>query len=281
MTRIVVIGGPTASGKSALAVRLAQDDNGVVINADSMQLYDALPLLTARPGADDMAMAPHRLYAVLRPDQKSSAQSWREMAIAEIEHTIAAGKTPVVVGGSGLYIKALMDGFSPIPPIDPAIRERLNAVQADIGNPAFHAMLSAHDPVMAHRLNPNDTQRLIRAMEVFEGTGKSLAYWQDQPPSGPPAGWAFDVHILKPDRDILRQRCDQRFDQMMEMGALDEVRAAMDHIPDDALVSHALGYRRLRDYVRGEIDLEQAVTLAKIETRQYAKRQDTWFRNQI
>lgn len=245
-----------------------------------MQIYNALPRLTAQPDDADKSDIPHRLYAFLPPTLKYSAQQWRDDVIREITAAKEEGLHPVIVGGTGLYIKALVEGFSPMPDIDPEIREAAIALQQRLGNPGFHAALAKIDPQMAARLNPNDTQRLIRAYEVITATGQSLAEWQSAPVQGPPAGWRFDVTILTPPRDILHQRCDRRFDAMVEGGVLDEIAAHLD-LPDDALVTHALGFRPLRDFLKGLITRDDAIARAKAETRQYAKRQDTWFRHQI
>jgi len=278
---IHILCGPTASGKSALALHKASECDGVIINADSMQIYDALPLLSARPDKTEMGDIPHRLYGVLPAAERCSARAWRDMAEKEITRILDRGKTPIVVGGTGLYIKALIDGLSDIPDVPPEIRERTVLMQSDLGNPDFHTALAARDPLMAARLNPNDTQRMIRAWEVLEATGKSLSYWQSMPRIGPPEDWRFHVTILRPERSALHERCDRRFDQMIERGALDEVRNAMPHLKETDPITHALGYRPLRDHLLGQIDLDTAITAAKAETRQYAKRQDTWFRHQI
>lgn len=283
---ITIICGPTASGKSALAVALARQGNGIIINADSMQIYDALPILTARPSAQEQQELPHRLYATVPPAAACSAQLWRDMAVAEIEAAFLQNKPPVVVGGTGLYLKALVYGLSAMPDTPPEIRAMANARQAKLGNPAFHADLQLRDPVMAGRLNPNDTQRLIRAWEVFEATGKSLANWQEMPLQGPPPEWCFRIIIKTPARDSLHAACDRRFDAMMDQGAMEEVAALKSLIrsgavPGDASITHALGFRALSRMQDGAIDLDQAKTLARTETRQYAKRQDTWFRHQM
>jgi len=283
---VIIIAGPTASGKSACAMEVAQKRNGVIINADSMQIYDALPLLTAQPGPDDMNRVQHVLYAALPPKENCSAQSWREMALKEIETAFKNGKTPVVTGGTGFYIKALMQGLSPIPDVPVEIRARMAARQKETGNPAFHTELAKLDPGMAARLNPNDTQRLIRAREVLEATGKSLSWWQSLPPATDETGYHFDVRLIMPERADLYSRCDTRFEAIMAQGALDEVSAFCKRlddgtVPQDAAITHALGFRPLRRYLGGEIKRDEAITLAKAETRQYAKRQVTWFRHQI
>ena len=287
---IPVIAGPTASGKSALALERAARDNGVIINADSMQLYDAIPLLTACPDESEMARAPHRLYRALPPGDDCSAARWADMALAEIETALTHGQTPVIIGGTGLYLRALMQGLSPIPRIDPAVRVRGIARQRECGNPAFHTELAARDPEMAARLHPQDTQRLVRAWEVIEGTGRSLAYWQSLPPVPPVLAdgraLRFDVTIFDLPRAMLHERCDRRFLQMIERGALAEVDALAalidaGRVAPTASITHALGFNALRDHRRGLIPLPEAITQAQAQTRQYLKRQCTWLRHQI
>lgn len=283
---VLIIAGPTAGGKSARAAAAAKARNGVVINADSMQIYDALPMLTAQPDADEKSQAPHILYGAMAPHEICSAQIWREMAAKEIDDAHTAGKLPILVGGTGLYIKALIEGFSPVPDIPASIRAIGNALQKELGNPGFHAELAKRDPAMAARLHPNDTQRLIRAWEVLEATGKSLAEWQAAPLGGPPAPYKFEIVLVMPPRDELYDRCNRRFDIMMDNGALDEAAAFQSRIesgavPAGAPVTHALGFRPLQRHLKGDITRAEAITLAKAETRQYAKRQTTWFRNQV
>lgn len=285
MTNVVVIGGPTASGKSGLAVDLAVAMNGVVINGDSMQVYDGLPLLAAQPDADDLAKAPHKLYRSLAPDDPCSAARWRDMALAEIAAAHDAGKLPIVAGGTGFYLKTLMKGISPIPDIPAAVRERWNAQLADMGNRAFHALLADKDPVMAQRLAPGNSQRLVRAMEVLEHTGKSLAVWQEGAPEGTPDHLEFLFITLLPPRDRLYAQCNKRFDMMLAAGALDEAAGFTAAYPtqDAAAVplKKALGYPELAACQNGEITLAEAKVKAAQSTRHYAKRQMTWFRNQL
>lgn len=278
---VLVIGGPTASGKSGLALSVARQKNGVIINADSMQMYDGLGILTAQPSTEDLAAAPHRLYATLQPDDICSAARWRDMALDEIDRAIAAGQLPVVVGGTGFYIRTLLNGLSPIPDIAPDIRERLNARQREIGNPAFHAELQKRDPVMAGLLNPYNTQRLVRAMEVLEGTGKSLAEWQALPPPPPPAHLRFVTATLVPPRERLYANCDGRFGIMLKQGALEQVREFMKTATPAMPLAKALGYLELSSHLAGNISLTDAISLSQQSTRNYAKRQTTWFRNQM
>ena len=283
---IYVVGGPTASGKSAHALRLAEDHDGVIINADSMQIYDGLPTLTAQPPAEDLAQAPHKLYGHLHPNEACSAGNWREIVEPLIEKTLTTGKTPIIVGGSGLYINALLYGLSPMPDVPDAIRQKNNALHAELGNPAFHAELEKRDPIMAARFHPEHTARLIRAMEVIEATGKSLAEWQKLPRLGPPEHWQFDVTLVMPPRETLYNRCNMRFEWMLDNGALDELKTFIKakengDISDKALLNNALGVKPLTAYLNDEIDIETAITLGQGETRKYAKRQVTWFRHQI
>lgn len=284
--RVVLVYGPTASGKSALALEMAERERGVIINADSMQLYDALPLLTAQPNATECGDVPHRLYGTLAPNERASAGRWRAMAEEEIKAALQANLLPILVGGTGFYIKALTEGLSPIPAVPDQIRQSAEKMQKDLGNPAFHQALVEKDPVMAARLSPNDTQRLVRAWEVLEATGKSLSFWQSLPPEEPPSDWAFAHHFINPARADLYARCDARFDSMLEQGVLDEVRAfsaLIDSgaVPEDAPVAGAIGFRPLRDFIRGRCTLEEAAAKARQETRNYAKRQITWFKNQL
>lgn len=285
MTRVLVIGGPTASGKSGLAVDLAVTMNGVVINGDSMQVYDGLPLLAAQPDADDLAAAPHKLYRCLAPDQPCSAARWRDMALREIAAAHAAGKLPIVVGGTGFYLKTLMKGISPIPDIPADVRADLNAQLAAMGNQAFHAWLAEKDPVMASRLAPGNSQRLVRAMEVLTHTGKSLAAWQEGAPEGTPDHLDFFFITLLPPRDALYAQCNKRFDMMMDAGALAEAAAFTKAYPTQDAgavpLKKALGYPELAAYQRGDMSLEEAKIKATQSTRHYAKRQMTWFRNQL
>lgn len=283
---IKVIAGPTASGKSALAIETARLCDGVLINADALQVYDALPLLTARPTAEDGAQAPHLLYACIPSTEICSATRWTDMAMSAIQQTLVEGRTPILVGGTGLYLKTLMEGLSPVPPVPAHIRALMIERQRTLGNPAFHAAFAPHDPVMAARLHPNDTQRLIRAWEVLEATGQSLAHWQARPPVPPEPEWRYDVLVLDPPRDVLYERCNKRFLMMMEQGALEEVKAYDARMKEGTVLSEggvtqALGFWPLRAYLHGEISREDAIERAQTDTRQYAKRQVTWMKNQL
>ncbi|MCI5060972.1 MAG: tRNA (adenosine(37)-N6)-dimethylallyltransferase MiaA [Alphaproteobacteria bacterium] len=283
---IYVIGGPTASGKSSYALELAAKHDGVILNADSMQVYDGLHTLTAHPDAQDQKQAPHEFYGYLHPNAPCSAGNWRESVMPRIEELIAQGKTPIVVGGSGLYLNALMQGLSPIPDIPENIRTAAVREQEKLGNPGFYEALKKRDPVMAERFHPYHTARLIRAWEVLEATGKSLSEWQEIPRAGPPAYWQFDVTLVMPVRDTLYERCNQRFDWMVENGVLEEVegffkKVEAEEIKPDVPLVKALGARVLWQYLQGSLSKEEAIERGKAETRQYAKRQTTWFRHQV
>lgn len=278
---VVVVAGPTASGKSALALDLARAFRGSVINADSMQVYRDLHVLTARPSEADLAAAPHRLYGVFDGAETCSAGRWAELAAAEILLAHAGNRLPIVCGGTGLYLHALMDGLSPLPPVPGALRAEARRRLRAMGNAAFHARLAERDPETAARLAVGDSQRLVRAWEVLEATGRTLADWQREPRLRL-LDARFLVFLLAPPRDVLYARCDARFDAMMEAGALDEVRALdARRLPPSAPVLKALGVPELRRALHGVIPLDEAVAQAKQATRRFAKRQGTWFRGQL
>lgn len=281
-----IIGGPTASGKSSRALERARKENGVIINADSMQIYNTLSVLTAQPSEEEREQAPHVLYGIREPTKKCSAASWVEMALDEIRKAHANGQVPIIVGGTGFYIKALTEGLSPVPAAPEEVRQAATDRQKELGNPDFHKELARRDPVTAERLHPNETQRLIRAWEVFEYTGKPLSYWRSLPLESPPDHLVFSFEIIRPDRKILYGRCNARFDKMMEENIMEEVenldnRIQEGTVPADASITHALGFHPLQACLHGKLSLEDAIEDSKTETRQYAKRQVTWFKNQI
>ncbi|MBB6254013.1 tRNA (adenosine(37)-N6)-dimethylallyltransferase MiaA [Nitrospirillum iridis] len=277
---MVVIGGPTASGKSRLALDLAVRLGGIVINADSMQVYQGLGLLTAQPGPDDLARAPHRLYSTVPPSRRMSAAHWRDLALAEIR--ACGDRLPILAGGTGLYLRTLMSGIADIPAIDEAVREAAKALHARVGGPAFHQDLAARDPEGAARLASGDTQRLVRAWEVVVGTGRALGDWQRQAAATAPTDLVFHTLVVDPPRDRLYANGDVRFATMVGQGALDEVRAllALDLDPDLPAMK-ALGVPELAAHLAGTLSLDEAVALAQRHTRNYAKRQTTWFRHQM
>lgn len=279
--RVVIIAGPTASGKSALALDLAEALGGTIINADSMQVYRDLPVLTAQPDAADMARVPHRLYGFLALDDACDAQRWAAMAAQEISAVLAAGGVPVVVGGTGLYLRALATGFSPFPDIPAEIRDHARALVAERGAVVVHALLAAQDPLSAARIKPTDRQRITRAWEVLATTGRPLSWWQAQPPV-PATPHRFLNLVLIPDRATLYQAVDGRFRTMLARGALAEVAAA-EKLPGKTIAGgrKALGYAELASVAGGSGELEEAVAAAQQATRRYAKRQLTWFRRQV
>lgn len=283
--QVFVIGGPTASGKSSLALDLARQRSGTIINADSMQIYRGLALLTAQPIVEEQLEIPHRLYNVLAPDDSCSAARWRDMALVEINKTLDEGRLPIVVGGTGFYINTLLQGLSPIPDVPAEKRAEAVALQKEMGNPAFHAALAKRDPETAAKLDPYNTQRVVRAWEVLAATGVGLAAWQSQPRVAPPMHFTFTTITLIPPRALLHQNCDLRFQKMLERGAEKEARdfraeKAAKNIATSPL-DKALGYPDLCAYMDGHITKEEMISSASAATRQYAKRQTTWFRNQM
>lgn len=279
----ILIAGPTASGKTSLAIDLAKKHNGAIINTDSMQVYDILSVLTARPQIDEMEDIPHMLFGHVNPSKLYSTAKWIldvENALVEIKKM---GKIPIFAGGTGLYFKALIEGLSPIPDVDEAIRKkwRLFSDQADVGE--LHDTLKSMDTQSAEKLEIGDTQRLVRALEVIDSTGMPLHYWQQQNNKTPLLnGENFKKLVLTPPRDLLRERAELRFNMMIEQGALDEVRAIMAlNLSSDMPAMRAIGVKFLSQYLGGEIGMEKAKELSINATRQYAKRQGTWFRNQF
>ena len=279
--KVVIVAGPTAAGKSALGLAIAEELNGVIINADSQQRYADLRILTSRPSREDEARVPHRLFGDLGPAEAGSAAEWAEKAAAEIQNVTADGKLPVLVGGTGLYFRALCEGLTDMPAVPIEVRAQAKALRDDLGPAAFHAALAARDPVIAARLNPADSQRTLRAWEVVEATGTPLSVWQQTAGTPPLTATYFQILTLPP-REELYAACDARFAAMVEGGALAEVQALLDRGVDmDAGIGKALGVPDLAAALRGERSLGAAVTLAQTATRQYAKRQMTWFRNQF
>ena len=280
LPRVIVITGPTASGKSALALALAHGRQGTVINADAMQTYDAFPILTAQPTGEEQAGVPHRLYGVLPLSETLSAARWRTLAAAEIDRCLAEGRTPILCGGSGLYLRTLMQGIAAIPDPPPGVRDQANAEWQALGPDAFRARLAEKDAVIVARLKPGDRQRHIRAWEVWLATGRPLSLWQQG--EGEAVRWRFTTVLLAPERGWLRARIASRFDGMRKAGVLAEVRAAFDRAPDPrwpGLKAH--GAPELFRHFRGELSLDEARRIAIDHTRQYAKRQMTWFRHQM
>ena len=280
--KAILIAGPTASGKSALALAIAERIGGVIINADSMQVYRELRILSARPTPEEEKRVPHKLYGFVPPSEAYSAGRFVRDAAAAIAAARSEGRRPIIVGGTGLYFKALLEGLSPIPPIDDAIREHWRVEAARRGAAALHRELAQRDATMAARLAPADTQRVVRALEVLEQTGRSLAEWQmDRSP--PVLDEAETVELLlNLDRSELHARADARFERMMAEGALEEAKALAGLGIDPSLPAmRAIGVRPLIAAVERKCSLEEAVGAAKLETRHYVKRQETWFKRKI
>jgi tRNA dimethylallyltransferase len=274
----LLVAGPTASGKSALALALGQRLHGTIINADSMQVYRELRVLTARPTPDDEARVPHRLYGVRPAAEPGSAAWWRTQALAAMQAAHDTNSLPIVTGGSGLYFAALTQGLADIPDAGPQPRAEARALLAQLGAQALHARLAAEDPATAAKLKPNDSQRIARAWEVWRGTGTGLAAWQARRGETPP--WRFTAILLDPPRDQLRAAIATRFAAMLAEGALEEVRALLAQQLDPALPAmRAHGVPELSAYLRNEITLQEAGRRTAQVTGQYTKRQATWFRH--
>ncbi|WP_439580559.1 tRNA (adenosine(37)-N6)-dimethylallyltransferase MiaA [Elioraea sp.] len=279
LPRAVIVAGPTASGKSALALALAERVGGVVINADSMQVYRELRILTARPTSAEEARVPHLLYGVRSAAEPADAAWFRGAALAAMAEVQAGGRVPILCGGTGMWLDALVRGIADIPAVPERVRAAARALAAEIGTPALHGRLHGCDPETAARLSPGDTQRVIRAWEVLEATGEGLAAWWRRPAAAP-APWTV-VHVrLDPPRDLVRGAIDARFRAMMAAGALEEVRALAAMGLDPALPAmRAHGVPPLLAAIRGEITLSAAISRGQAMVRQYAKRQATWLRH--
>lgn len=278
----ILIAGSTASGKSALALKLAIENNGYVINADSMQVYDILRVLTARPDESDESKVQHFLYGHVSPAHSYSTGQWLSDVQSILQRDDLKGRIPVFVGGTGLYYKALLGGLSVMPPVPDEIRSFWRGKMEAEGATKLYEILVKKDPAMAATLKPADSQRITRALEVFDATGKSLLEWQK--PTGKPlidSNKARKI-ILTPERSILHQRIAERFSLMWNSGALEEVERLMALNLDATLPAmKAIGVREIAAYLAGEMDEEEAIRLSVIATRQYAKRQTTWFKNQF
>ena len=277
---VLLIAGPTASGKSALALDLAERLDGEIVNADALQLYTDLRLLTARPTPEEERRAPHHLFGVSDGADGWSVGRWLDAALPVLEGIAARGRRAIVVGGTGLYFRALTRGLAEIPAVPASARQRAAETFERLGEDAFRAALAQRDPAAAARIGPGDRQRLLRAFEVAEATGKALTDWQtDTIAPLSPGQWR--AVVLEPDRQTLYTRCDARLQGMVQGGALDEVRILMNrHLAPAAPIMKAVGVREMAAHLSGEMTLAEAIALAQQETRRYAKRQMTWFRNQ-
>jgi tRNA dimethylallyltransferase len=282
MSALIVVAGPTASGKSALALRIAEAERGVIINADSMQLYRDLPILTARPTPEDEARAPHRLYGILDAADPASVGRWLELAAAAMGEALAGQRPAIVVGGTGLYLKALLHGLAPVPEIPAGMRKFARTRLADLGPAGLRGELAGLDPVMAARLRPTDRQRLLRAYEVVIATGRSLAAWQEAEPVRTSLPARRLGLALVPPRAALYERIERRLRDMVERGALEELRALHRRaLQADLPLLKAVAVPELLAHVSGRTDLDTALDRAIVQTRRYAKRQLTWLRHQL
>ena len=278
---VLIVAGPTASGKSILAIAIAEAFDGVVINADSMQVYRELAILTARPGEEALTRAPHRLYGVLSVRDPCSAGRWRQMALNEIARAHAGGKLPIVTGGTGLYLKTLAEGIAELPPIPQAVRAKARNLYDELGAAGVHTALAIRDPVSAERLGARDRQRLVRAWEVLEATGRPLADWQTAMSDNRPAHLRFAAILFDPPRKELYQTIERRLDNMILGGALDEVGALLAMKLDPHLPAlKAVGVSEFMRHLEGQLTLEAALAHARQSSRRYAKRQMTWFHHQ-
>jgi tRNA dimethylallyltransferase len=278
----ILITGPTASGKSALALELASAHGGVVINADSMQVYDTLRVLTARPSEEEMGGIEHCLYGHVPAAQPYSTGAWLRDAASLIGELRVAGRLPVFVGGTGLYFKALTGGLADMPPIPEEIRRSLRERLAAEGPDDLYRQLASQDSGMARSLNPQDGQRIVRALEVIEATGRSIADFQDR--TGPVVVDPQRARkmVVLPDRAVLHRRIDARFEKMLAMGAEEEVEALLAlGLPPEMPVMKAIGVSQIGAMIRGEMSRARVLEIGAAATRQYAKRQMTWFRNQM
>jgi tRNA dimethylallyltransferase len=280
--RAVLIAGPTASGKSALAIEIARRLDGVVVNADSMQVYADLRILSARPSEAEEALAPHRLYGHVDGAVNYSAMRYAADVAALLPQLWEQGKLPILVGGTGLYFKAVTEGFSAMPPVPEAVRSAFRARAEGAATEALHAELAALDPLMADRLRPSDRLRIMRAIEVHLATGRSLASFQGEREPGPLDGTALLRLFVSPSREDVRARIDRRFEAMMATGALEEVARLRERGLDPLLpIMRAHGVPGLIAHLDGEISLEEAIARGQADTRAYSKRQVTWFRHQM
>lgn len=278
--RALIIAGPTASGKSALALGLAERLGGAVVNADAMQCIRELRVLTARPDAADEARAPHLLYGVRPAAEATSVAWWRAAAAVALEEAAAAGRVPILCGGTGMYLASLTKGLAAVPEVPEAARAEARTLLVAIGPAALHARLAAADPETAARLRPADSQRVARAWEVWRGTGRGLSAWQLEP-GLPPVDWSFAAVLLDPPREALRDAIARRWDAMIAAGAVDEVRALVAQGLDRGLPAmRAHGVLEIAAALRGEIALAEAGRRACLAIGQYTKRQATWFRHQ-
>lgn len=282
MKQAIIICGPTASGKSQFAHVLASKYDGEIVNADSMQIYKQLKVITSSPPQEQKLELGYHLYNFLDIDEHFSAANYADMAPKEIESINEKGKIPFIVGGSGMYIDMLLNGYSTIPPIDTDVRENVRVLYQQIGAVQFFQLLKKADPEVAKILNVNDKQRVQRAYEVISQTGKSILYFQSQGRHRVLKDYQFTILYLIPKRELLYEMCNKRFKEFVNNGAIDEAKYVLDNYPNlDASGAKALGLQELMSYLKGQITIEHAIETASAKTRQYAKRQCTWFSHQL
>ncbi len=282
MNRAIIICGPTASGKSQFAHVLASKYNGEIVNADSMQIYKQLKIITSSPPEEQKLELKYHLYNFLDVDKHFSAADYANMAQKEIENINNKGKIPFVVGGSGMYIDMLLNGYSTMPSIDVDVREKARALYKELGAIGFFQLLQKADPEVANILNVNDKQRVQRAYEVISQTGKSILYFQSQGRHTPLENYQFTILYIMPKRELLYEMCNRRFIEFVNNGAVDEAKYILNNYPNlDTSSAKALGLKELISCLKGQITIETAIELASAKTRQYAKRQCTWFSHQL
>lgn len=281
-SKIIVIAGPTGSGKSGLALNLAQELNGVVINADSMQVYKEIPIIAASPSIEDTKLIPHKLYGIYDASIRGNVVDWLTLCKEEITKAQQQNQTPIIVGGTGMYIEALIKGVTPIPETPQEIRQHVETLLQTEGLNTLYTKLQEIDPPTAKKLSPNDTTRIRRALEIWYHTDKTPSYWHAVPLITNYKKENFTQIYINPPRNILDERCRLRFDAMINLGALDEVKQLLKlNLPDSLPAMRALGVQELKNYLNGKTSLEEAIELAKLHTRQYAKRQSTWFNHRF
>jgi tRNA dimethylallyltransferase len=278
----IIITGPTSSGKSALALELAGTFNGVIINADSVQLYHELPILSAQPAERDFSKVSHQLYSILSGDQYCTAFMWAQMVLKVLEETYTHNQLPFIVGGTGFYLKTLLEGLSPVPPVPPDIRNKAIQHCQNIGLKNFFKELESIDPGAAKHIGPHDYQRITRAWEVFHATGRPLSWWQSSPKIPFTTSYHFLTFCLNPPREDLLKKADFRLENMISQGALEEVKMLLTQYTDrSAPVFRTLGACQLADYLEGLSSLDSALKNTQSLTHAYIKRQQTWFRHQL
>lgn len=280
MHKILIIAGPTASGKSSRAIEFAKKLKGIIINADSLQIYQDIPIITAQPSIEQQAIVEHKLYGIMQPDEEFSVAKWLNLVCIEINNAHRDGRLPIIVGGTGMYIKSLMQGISKIPDIDNTLRREIRKQAENLTNEALYKLLKDKDPKIADKLNANDKQRILRAYEVKLQTGISLLEWQTNVKVFYPKEM-FNYMLIDLPRSNLYFNCNNRFDSMLESGVIEEVRQLNLKFNYPVAAKKALGFKEISDYLDHKLTLEEAKNKAKKITRNYAKRQVTWFKHQL